>query len=130
MEEKAVGLKKLRVYRLANDLWLNIQRWTKAGHWRGSSYLADQINRASHSVPSNIAEGYSRGSNGDFIRFLNIAKGSATELKHHLAGAKDLGLLEGEDAEAFLDQSDAVERMLSKLIKYRKELEKKKPKKK
>jgi len=126
MEQKDEGPKRLRVYVLSNELWLRIQKWSNTTHWKGTPYLSSQIVRAAHSIPSNIAEGCSRGSNLDFIRFLRIAKGSATELKHHLKGAESLGILEGQDALFFLDQADAAEKMLSKLIKYRRQLEPKK----
>ena len=46
--------------------------------------LADQIKRSSVSIPSNIAEGFGRHSDNDFIRFLNISRGSLFELQHSL----------------------------------------------
>ena len=54
--------------------------------------LSDQIRRASASIPANIAEGYAMGTTPQFIRFLRIALGSATELATHLELAKDLEL--------------------------------------
>ncbi|MFA5075818.1 MAG: four helix bundle protein [Patescibacteria group bacterium] len=56
--------------------------------------LTTQIRRAAISIPSNIAEGYGRRSNGDFRRFLLIAKGSALELETQLLIAKELKLTE------------------------------------
>lgn len=46
--------------------------------------LADQIKRAAVSIPSNIAEGASRNTNKEFIQFLYIALGSASELETHV----------------------------------------------
>jgi four helix bundle protein len=51
--------------------------------------LRDQIRRASISVMSNIAEGFGRGSRGDFIRLLSIAKASAGEVQSQLYAALD-----------------------------------------
>jgi four helix bundle protein len=41
--------------------------------------MQDQVQRSALSIPSNVAEGYERNSNKEFIRFLNISKGSGTE---------------------------------------------------
>src|SRR6266545_3248398 len=54
--------------------------------------LSDQIRRASASIPANIAEGYAMGTTPQFIKFLRIALGSATELATHLELVKDLEL--------------------------------------
>jgi four helix bundle protein len=58
--------------------------------------LKDQICRAAVSVPSNTAEGYKRNSPRDFVRFLNIAKGSIGELRTQLYITRELGYLEKE----------------------------------
>ena len=58
--------------------------------------LGDQIRRAVVSVPSNIAEGFGRGSDSEFNRFLSIARGSLFEVKTQLQLASELGFLQLE----------------------------------
>lgn len=58
--------------------------------------LGDQIRRAVVSVPSNIAEGFGRGSDAEFNRFLLIARGSLFEVKTQLQLANELDLLQLE----------------------------------
>ena len=55
--------------------------------------LGDQIRRAVVSIPSNIAEGFGRGSDVEFNRFLSIARGSLFEVKTQLQLANELGFL-------------------------------------
>lgn len=59
--------------------------------------LGDQIRRAVVSVPSNIAEGYGRGSDAEFEHFLAISRGSLFEVKTQLQLAEDIGLLKVND---------------------------------
>ena len=77
--------------------------------------LGDQIRRAVVSVPSNIAEGFGRGSDAEFNRFLAIARGSLFEVKTQLQLAEDLNLLE-VDAEVW-DLIDEVGKLVNGLVK-------------
>ena len=75
--------------------------------------LGDQIRRAVVSVPSNIAEGFGRGSDAEFKRFLAIARGSLFEVKTQLQLAESLGYLRLDEEIASL--SDEVGKLLSGL---------------
>jgi four helix bundle protein len=81
----------------------------------------DQIQRSSVSIPSNIAEGYERQSNKEFIQFLYIAKGSCSELRTQIYLAIALRFIEEDRGMKLLETSRKISAMLYKLIKTRKE---------
>lgn len=79
--------------------------------------LSAQMRRAAVSVPSNIAEGYGRGSTRDYVRFLWTANGSLCELETHLLMAKDLGFAGESAVAAVLQDLAETERILAALIR-------------
>ena len=81
----------------------------------------NQICRASVSIPSNIAEGYERQYNKEFIQYLFIAKGSAGELRTQLFIANKLGLLSDLECLTMIENSRKISAQLHQLIKIRKE---------
>ena len=83
--------------------------------------LKDQMTRAAVSVPSNVAEGHERGTTKEFIRYLNIAKGSAAELRTQLYIARKIGVLENEDASEMIEECRQLSAMLHSLAKSRTE---------
>jgi four helix bundle protein len=78
--------------------------------------LTGQMRRAAVSVPSNIAEGYARNSDGDFARFLRRVCGSLYELQTQVEVAQRLGYLTANAVEGMTGLSAEVEKMLSRLI--------------
>ena len=78
--------------------------------------LADQLRRASVSVPSNIAEGQARKSPGDFRRFLHIALGSLAEVDTQLVLAQEFGYLSKEDVDPIDEQIQNLRKKLYALI--------------
>ena len=78
----------------------------------------DQIQRASVSIMNNIAEGYERKGNKEFVKFLYISKGSCGEVRSMLYLALDLRYINKEEFESLYKKSIEISRMLSGLIKY------------
>ena len=78
--------------------------------------LAIQMRRAAVSVGSNIAEAYGRGSDREFVAFLQIAMGSASELRFQIELAKALEFATSDHAASADDFVNEVMRMLSRLI--------------
>jgi len=103
-----------------NAISLSIDIYSKFQNCKDYSFK-DQICRASVSVPSNIAEGFERQYNKEFIHFLFIAKGSAGEVRTQLLIAFRLGLLNEADYQALADNTRKISAQLYNLIKTRKE---------
>lgn len=82
--------------------------------------LTSQINRAAVSVPANIAEGYGRNSNKEFIQFLYIALGSCNELDTLFTIAKELQLISQAEFDCLDEIRKPLSRMISALITNRK----------
>lgn len=80
--------------------------------------LTNQITAAAISVMSNIAEGFSRQSNKEFIQFLFISKSSAAEVQSILYAALDQKYIAAKDFEEIYNQADRISKMNSGLIKY------------
>ena len=113
------SFKELRVWQEARALAVTIYGLTATGKLAKDFGLREQIQRAAVSVASNIAEGYERNSDREFIRFLMIAKSSLSELRTQLDIAQGIGYLEQGVFVALEDRSMKLGAMLTKLIKTR-----------
>ena len=81
----------------------------------------DQIQRASVSISSNIAEGYERDSNTEFIRFLFIAKGSCGEVRSQAVVASRVKLIEEARAAVLITDAKHLSKRIMRLINVRRE---------
>ena len=77
--------------------------------------LADQMRRAAVSIPSNIAEGYGRNAVKDYLRFLNIARGSKHELETQQLICVRLHYLQENDTQRAMTLCSEIGRMLNSL---------------
>ena len=108
--------KDLKVWEKAHAITLRIYEETRSFPKEELYGLTSQLRRAASSVTANIVEGCGRRSDGEFTRFLQIARGSASELEYHLLLARDLHLLD-ETRFADLDLLVVqVQRMLTALV--------------
>ena len=82
---------------------------------RGNGELADQLRRASLSIPTNLAEGACRGRDPEFLRFIGIAIGSAAEVDSLLAHASQVGTLDPRISRELYDDLTVIRKMLFKL---------------
>ena len=78
----------------------------------------DQVQRASISIMSNIAEGFERNTNKEFANFLSIARGSCAEVKSLLYTASDIGYIETEAFNSFLGRLNKVSGLINGFISY------------
>lgn len=115
---KIERFEEIKAWQLAKDLVTTVYRSSENGQFAKDYSLRDQIRRAAVSVMSNIAEGFERGSDKDFQRFLYMAKGSAGEVRSHLFVAKELGYLTAEDFSVLRSKAEDVSKSLSGFITY------------
>lgn len=80
--------------------------------------LKDQIQRASVSVMSNIAEGYERDNNKEFVRFLLYSKGSIGEVRSLLCVASDLSYISDSEFQRTREIAIAISAQIANFIKY------------
>jgi four helix bundle protein len=83
--------------------------------------LRDQIRRAAVSIMSNIAEGFERGGNQEFIQFLYVAKGSCGEVRSQLYVAMDQGYVDQKLVDDLLTSLKRLSIMIKHLIDHLKQ---------
>ena len=107
----------LLVWQKAMDLTIEIYRFSSDFPKSEVYGLASQLRRAGVSVPSNIAEGYGRGSRKEYVQFLCISQGSLKELETQVILAQRLNYGSKAAVDGLLGLSEEVGRMLGALIR-------------
>jgi four helix bundle protein len=106
----------LEVWQRSRNLNTEIYAHCRAGELARDFGLRNQLQRASVSIMTNIAEGYERNSRKEYIQFLGIAKGSAGETRSLIWTATDLGYIDGETAEGLIEELMQISRMIKGLM--------------
>ena len=108
----------IQAWQKARELVKSIYQVTREGDFAKDYSLKDQIRRASVSIMSNIAEGYARQTDKEFIQFLHMAKGSASEVQSQLYVAFDLGYISEVQFKELYELLEETIRLISGFIRY------------
>lgn len=108
----------IQAWQKARILAKNIFKLCRTGKLSKDRGLRDQMNRCSGSIMDNIAEGFDRGGNKEFIQFLSIAKGSAGELQSQLYRAFDRDYIDEKTFKELYAETNLISAMIKKLIDY------------
>ena len=107
---------EINAWQNARVLVKEVYAMTRSGDFGRDFGLKDQIQRAAISICSNIAEGFERRGNKEFISFLWIAKGSAAEVCSQLHNARDIGYITDETFNRMYNSAKQIGGMLFNLI--------------
>lgn len=117
MNTKIQKFTDLNVWSEGHKLVLMIYEGTERFPRKETFSLVDQMRRASVSITSNIAEGFTRSGKKDKIRFYVMSAGSVTELQNQLIIAKDLGYINKNEYTNMYKQTIIVHKMTNGLIR-------------
>ena len=117
------GFEDLIAWQKARTLVRNIHEISNKGLFKKDYSLRNQICRASVSAISNVAEGFEREGDKEFIQFLSQAKASSGEVRSQLYVALDLGYVTEEEFDNLHNMAHEASRVISGLIGYLKKSE-------
>ena len=112
------SFEEIEAWRKARQLTEEVYRVNATGGFARDYPLRDQLRRACVSVMSNIAEGFERDGNGEFVQFLPVAKGTVDEVRSQLYIAVDRRCITGPAFISLSERCSEVSRMIAGLIEY------------
>ena len=119
------NVEELKVWVQARGLAVFVFKLSSLKPFSRDWELRNQVNAAAGSVMDNIAEGFGRRGNREFISFLSIASGSLTEVRSQIIRAHDREYISSVSLEETLERINEISKMISGLIKYLKQSEQK-----
>ncbi len=108
---------EIDAWKRGRKLVTSVYAVTGEGLFANDFGLREQIRRAAVSICSNIAEGFGRRGNKEFIKFLWIAKGSAAEVQSQLYHERDLKYIQHDTAKELYDKTNLISAEIYSLIK-------------
>lgn len=118
----------LEVWQEARELCKQIYKITSVLPFSDDYKFKNQIRSAGGSIMDNIAEGFGRGGNKEFINFLSISKGSNEEVRSQSYRALDFNYISEETLNEILEKTDKISRKINSFIQYLKKSTYKGPK--
>ena len=115
------GVEDLKVWVRARELAALVFKLSKLKAFSSDWELRSQINAAAGSAMDNIAEGFGRRGNREFISFLSIASGSLAEVRSQILRANDRAYISSVSLEETLELIHLISKMISGLIRYLKQ---------
>ena len=108
---------ELAIFQKARELSKMIYIVTQRDDFKRDHRFVQQIHASSGSIMDNIAEGFERGGNKEFVNFLYIAKGSCGETRSQLIRAKDIGYLSSEEYDTLYTECRKLSASIMNFIK-------------
>jgi len=115
---KITRFEEVSAWQEARELNISVYALSKSGQFSKDFSLQNQIRRASISVMANIAEGFDRKSDKEFIQFLYIALASVSEVQSHLYAALDLKYISDNLFQGVYDRTVSVKKLIKGFITY------------
>ena len=109
---------ELPVWQAAIEFALKVFDFTAKGDFRGLGDTKNQLERAAVGISNNIAEGFERDGNKEFMNFLSIAKGSCGEARSQLIVACDQGYISTDRFDQIYQDLDETGRIIGGLMRY------------
>ena len=112
----AKNFEELDIFQKARELCKDVYSITKEGEFHNDSRFVQQIHASAGSVMDNIAEGFERDGNKEFINFLYIAKGSCGEVRSQIIRACDVGFIDKDTATRLYNDTLNLSKSIAKFI--------------
>lgn len=108
----------LEIWKLSRELCKEIYIVIETTDLKNNFRLCNQIDSSSGSIMDNIAEGFERNGNKEFIQFLSISKASCGETRSQLYRVFDRNFISQDKFESLKNQTEVLSRKISSFIKY------------
>ena len=115
---KIVNFEDLEIWQKARDICIEVYKIRKKSQLKTDYRLYDQINAASGSIMDNIAEGFERNGNKEFVQFLSIAKASCGETRSQLYRVLDRKYINEEEFNTLLNKLKNLSMQIGGFMNY------------